>query len=742
MFHRIGILVTAHARAVLAVGMLAVVAAAYLGFSAFGKLQTEGFDDPDSESSRAAVVLAEEFGGSADYLFVVSADAGTVDDGAAATAGQDLTQRLLDDPGLTRVESYFDTSAPSMRSVDGRHALISASATDGEDEREPAEVLEEYGADLDGATVSIGGAEAVGEDVGSQIGRDLGLAESIAIPLIMVLLVLAFGNVVGALVTLGVGMAAILGTFAELSVLGSVTDVSIYAVNLTTGLGLGLAVDYGLLMVARVREERAAGRDHRAAVITAVETAGRTIVFSATTVTAALASLLVFPLYFLRSFAYAGIGVMVITAFSAAVLLPAGLTLLERRIDAWRVPGVNGIRGGAAPSWARLTRFVVRRPVATAVPVLAVLALMAVPLLGISFGTPDDRVLPTSATSRQAGDLLREEFAGDGSSPVQAVARDRIGEQALASYAAELSRIDGVVRVDTRLGSFTDGGPTEQGPPAAAHPQADGAELVSVVSDLDTRSPEARDLVQEVRDNPTSQHLGVLVGGNTAELKDSMAAIGGKLPIAVAWMTVTTFVILFLFTGSVVQPVRALLFNVIGLAATLGAMVWVFQEGHLSGVLGFTPLPMDMSMMVLLFCVAFGLSMDYEVFVMGRIKEMHDRGLDTEQAVIAGLAHSGRIVSTAAALIAISFFAFLVSSVSFIQFLGLGTGLAILIDATLVRGVLLPAGIRLLGDRAWWAPAPLRALHRRFGLSEAAPAGPVGREPVPAGTAPARDRSR
>jgi RND superfamily putative drug exporter len=374
--------------------------------------------------------------------------------------------------------------------------------------------------------------------------------------------------------------------------------------------------------------------------------------------------------------------------------------------------------------------------------VLAVLALMAVPLLGISFGTPDDRVLPTSATSRQAGDLLREEFAGDGSSPVQAVAGERIGEQELAAYAAELSGIDGVVRVDTRLGSFTDGSPTEQGSPAAAHPQADDAELVSVVSDLDTRSPEARELVQEVRENPTSQDLGVLVGGNTAELKDSMGAIGGGLPIAVAWMTVTTFVILFLFTGSVVQPVRALLFNAIGLAATLGAMVWVFQEGHLSGVLGFTPLPMDMSMMVLLFCVAFGLSMDYEVFVMGRIKEMHDRGLDTEQAVIAGLAHSGRIVSTAAALIAISFFAFLVSSVSFIQFLGLGTGLAILIDATLVRGVLLPAGIRLLGDRAWWAPAPLRALHRRFGLSEAVPAGSGGREPVPAGTAPAGDRSR
>ncbi|WP_322938173.1 MMPL family transporter [Nocardioides bizhenqiangii] len=718
MFHRIGILVTTRARLVLAVGLLAVLAAGYLGVTAFGKLQTEGFADPESESSRAATALADEFGGAADYLFVVSPESGTVDDGAAAAAGRELTEQLRADGRLEVLASYFETDAPSMRSTDGRHALITASAVD--DETEPADILDAYEGETDGATVRIGGAEATGEQVGAQIGADLGLAESIAIPLILILLVLAFGNVVGALVTLSVGIIAILGTFAELSLLGSVTDVSIYAVNLTTGLGLGLAVDYGLLMVARVREERTR-RDHAAAVVRAVETAGRTIVFSATTVALALTALLVFPQYFLRSFAYAGVGVMLITAFSATVLLPAALTLLGDRIDKLRVPGVRGIRGEEAPTWARLARFVTRRPVLTAVPVLGVLALMAVPLLGISFGTPDDRVLPTSASSRQVGDLLREDFAADGSSSIDVVTTDRVSDETLASYAVELSRLPDVARVDTRLGSFTDGASTDAGPPPAPEPPGVTAERVAVVSDLDTRSTEARDLVESVRDVPDPGGTEALVGGPTAELRDNMGAIGDRLPIAVGWMVITTFVVLFLFTGSVVQPLRALVLNGIGLSATLGAMVWVFQDGHLSGLLGFTPLPMDTSMMVLLFCVAFGLSMDYEVFVLARIKEMRDSGLDNVEAVVHGLAHTGRIVSTAAALIAISFFAFLVSDVSFIQFFGLGTGLAILIDATLIRGVLLPAGIRLLGEAAWWAPRPLRALHRRVGVADSVP---------------------
>ncbi|WP_435771222.1 MMPL family transporter [Nocardioides sp. SYSU DS0651] len=730
MFDAIGRLVTTRARSVLGLGLVAVLVSGFLGVSAFGKLQTDGFADPDSESSRAAAVLADRFEASADYLFVVSADTGGpggVDDPAASAAGRELTERLRADDRLADVTSYFDSGAPPLRSADGRHALVTASIAPGE-EADAAGILDDYRSDEGAVSVQVGGSEVVGEEIGAQIGSDLALAESIAIPLILVLLVLAFGNVVGALVTLGVGLLAILGTFAELSVLGSVTDVSVYSVNLTTGLGLGLAVDYGLLMVARVREERAARRGHEAAVARAVATAGRTIVFSATTVAVALASLLVFPMYFLRSFAYAGVGVMLITAFSAVVVLPAGLTLLGDRIDAWRVPGVRGIRGEEAPAWARLARYVARRPVLSALPVVAGLAVMAVPLAGIEFGSPDDRVLPTSASSRQAGDLLRDEFAGDGATPIEVVTTSRVRDAELADYAADLSRLPGAERVDTRVGSFVDGSLVAD-LPATVGP-GEGADRLAVVTDLDTRSEEAWALVRDVRETPGPAGAEALVGGSTAELHDQMEAIGDRLPLVLGWLVLSTVVILFLFTGSVVQPVRALLLNAVGLAATLGAMVWVFQEGHLADVLGFTPQPMDSSMMVLLFCVAFGLSMDYEVFVLGRIKEMRDSGLDNEQAMVHGLAHTGRIVSTAAALIAISFFAFLVSSVSFIQFFGLGTGLAILIDATLVRGVLLPAGVRLLGDAAWWAPQSLRRLHRRIGLSDSPAA------PLPAAEAP------
>lgn len=710
MFRWIGELVTSRARRVVTLGLLGVVLAGVVGVGAFGKLRTEGFDDPGSESSRAAALLDERFSGAADYVFVVEAADGDVDTAVSSGAGAALTERVRADPGLAEVRSYFDERREPLRSTDGRYAVITAAVAPGA-EADPAAVLEDYQGESGPISVDVGGAEIVGEEIGAQIGRDLALAESIAIPLILVLLVLAFGNVVGALITLAVGLAAILGTFAELSILGSSTDVSIYAVNLTTGLGLGLAVDYGLLMVARVREERAAGHAHAVAVRRAVETAGRTIAFSATTVAVALAALLVFPMYFLRSFAYAGIGVMLITAFSAVVVLPAALTLLGDRIDAWRVPGIRGIRGEEAPAWARLARFVIRRPLLSALPVLAGLLLVAVPLAGIELGTPDDRVLPTSASSRQAGDVLRSAFAGDGTHPIEVVTTSAVDDDTLAAYADHLAKLPGVVRVDVRPG--------------------EDAVLLAVVTDLDPRSAAARDLVDLVREQPAPAGTDALVGGASAQLHDQMTGIGERLPLVAGWLVLTTLVILFLFTGSVVQPVRALLLNAVGLGATLGAMVWVFQDGHLSGALGFTPQPMDSSMMVLLFCVAFGLSMDYEVFVMGRVKEMRDAGMSNDEALVHGLAHTGRIVSTAAALIAISFFAFLVSSVSFIQFFGLGTGLAILIDATLVRGVLLPASIRLLGERSWWAPAALRALHRRIGLSEAMPE--PDRTPVPVG---------
>lgn len=377
---------------------------------------------------------------------------------------------------------------------------------------------------------------------------------------------------------------------------------------------------------------------------------------------------------------------------------------------------MRGIRGDAAPFWAGVATFAMRRPLVAGLPVVALLLLAAAPLLNVQFGTPDDRVLPVSTEVRQVGDAMREEFGGGDTNALSVVTTSGVEAGPLADYAAALSQVPHVTQVDSGAGTFVDGARVATSPADARFTRPD-AQRLNVLTDLDRNSPEARDLVDRVREVPAP--TTALVGGQVAELRDSLASIGSRLPVAVGWIVLTTFVLLFLFTGSIVQPLRALLSNVLSLAATLGLMVFVFQDGHFSGLLGFTPAPLDVSMLLLLFCITFGLSMDYEVFVISRIKELHDRGATTEQAVVEGLARTGRLVTTAAALISISFLAFVTSDVRFIQFFGLGAGLAILIDATLVRGVLVPVAMRLLGPAAWFAPKPLRVVHARFGLAEA-----------------------
>ncbi|MFQ6399069.1 MMPL family transporter [Nocardia sp. KC 131] len=720
MFERLGGFTVRHARWILVVGVFALLAGGVVGATAFSKMQPGGQEDPNAQSSAATSRLADKFGADTDYVFLIGAKTGTVDDAGVADLGRDLARRLAADDRLTNVVSYWDTGSPAMRAQDGTAAVVLAgsSAADAADkEKAAASIVDEYRADSPVAQIRIGGSSAIFHSITEQIGKDLGLAEAVAVPLILALLVLAFGNVIAALLTLVVGGIAILGTFTELAILGSVTDVSIYAVNLTTGLGLGLAVDYGLLMVSRFRERRAAGAQPSDAVVAAVSTAGRTIVFSAATVVAALSALVIFPQYFLRSFAYGGIGVVGISAVAAVVVLPALLAVLGERTDAWRVPGVRGIRGAATPFWAGVARFAMRRPALAGVPVVAVLLLAAAPLLSVRFGAPDDRVLPASTEVRQVGDAMRADFGGGNANALSVVTTAGVAADPLTDYARNLSRVEHVTQVDSSAGTFVRG---EQGAtsPADARFARPDAQRLAVLTDLDLDSSAARDLVDRVRAVPSPAGSSALIGGQAAELRDSLASIGSKLPVAIGWIVLTTFVLLFLFTGSIVQPLRALLSNVLSLAATLGVMVFIFQEGHLSGLIGFTPAPLDVSMLLLLFCITFGLSMDYEVFVISRIKEMRDNGASAADSVVEGLARTGRLVTTAAALISISFLAFTTSDVRFIQFFGLGAGLAILIDATLVRGVLVPVAMRLLGRAAWYAPRPMRLMHARVGLAE------------------------
>jgi putative drug exporter of the RND superfamily len=400
------------------------------------------------------------------------------------------------------------------------------------------------------------------------------------------------------------------------------------------------------------------------------------------------------------------------------VVLPALLAVLGRRVNAGKLPWSRAVRGEASAWWGRLAHVVMRRPALTALPVAALLVFAASPLLNVAFGTPDEQVLRSSAASRQVADALVGNFPGNASSPIDIVTTGPVQPTALAAYATQLSQLPGVVRVDSSAGTFAHGTAAPAGPANARLGTPDGQRL-TVTSSVATKSAAAQDLVRDIRALPGPGGVAVQVTGVDAGLIDTIHSIGHRLPLAILLVVLTTFVVLFLFTGSVVQPLRSLVLNALSLSATLGVLTWIFQDGHLSGLLDFTARPMDTSMTVLLLCIAFGLSVDYEVFVLSRIKELHDRGEGTPVAVSHGLSRTGRIVSTAAVLLAVSFFAFLGGTVSFLQLFGLGSGLAILIDATLVRGVLVPAAMRVLGRASWYSPGPLRWVHRRIALSEA-----------------------
>ncbi|WP_436980025.1 MMPL family transporter [Streptomyces sp. enrichment culture] len=730
VFDRIAELAIRRPRLVLIAAFVAVLVMGAVGGGAFEKLRGGGFDDPASSSTRAGEIIEEKFGGGTNLILLAGAPEG-VDDPAARESGEALLAELRAEEHLANIVSYWDTGSPDLRSRDGKGAIVLVHVAGDETELQENTdaVIDTYTGTYDGTlTVRAGGGAAVGSDMSTQVVDDLILAEIIAVPLVLLLLLVVFGSVVAALLPLVIVVIAIAGTFAQLAVLGSITEVSISATNLTTALGLGLGVDYALLMTSRFREQLAAGARVEDAVRQTVSTAGRTVAFSAATVAAALGTLLVFPQYFLRSIGYAGVGVVVIAAVSTLFVMPALFMILGHRVNKGRMPWAkSGVRDAGGSLWGRLARTVMRRPVLTALPVLAVLVAATAPLLGITFGVPDERVLPADAESRQVSEALRNDFDGNDDAAVHVVIDRGVGQDELAAYAVELSALPGVVRVETSVGTFTEGesAATAPGNPGLGRPDA---ERITLVSGLAPASDAAQDLVREVRAVNGPDGSRPLVGGSDAALIDSKDSIGERIPLALGLIAVTTFILLFLFTGSVVQPLRALVLNMITLGATLGVMTWIFQDGNLSPLLGFTPQPMEVAMTVLMFCIAFGLSMDYEVFITSRIRELHDAGADNETAVADGLGHTGRIVTAAALLLAVSFFAFGTSQISFMQMFGLGSGLAILLDAVVVRGVLVPASMRLLGRWNWYAPGPLRAIHARIGLRE----GGTAPEPAPA----------
>ena len=741
IMRRLGHVVTRYRWAVLVVTMLLLPVAAVLGGPVKGRLSSGGFSDEASESKRAATVLEEVFEtGSPNVVLLVTAAEGTagVDDPAVVERGQALTAELGATPHLSDAVSYWSIgNAPPLRSTDGRQALVLGRVAGDEDAlREAADGIAERfeGRDDGVVTVGVGGFGETFRTITEQAEADLQKAELLSMPVTLLLLLVVFGSAVAAALPLGVGIVAVLGTFLVLTVFTSFTQVSVFALNLTTAMGLGLAIDYSLFIVSRFREELAAGRGRDGALLRTMQTAGRTVAFSAFTVAISLAALLVFPLAYLRSFAYAGVGVVALAAVGALVVLPAILAVLGERVDKGRVRLPGRRRRTAAESdasvtggfWYRRAHAVMRRPLPVAIVVVLVLVVLGLPFLHFTAGQADDRVLPEGTPVRAVHDALRTNFSSSESTAVSVVSEpgSTVDPAAVDAYAGRLSTLPGVARVDALTGYYIGGARVKDADVLsqrfANRGDGPGGTWLSVVPSIEPYSEAGEALVADLRGEEAP--FPVLVGGLTADLVDSKASLGRRLPLALGVIVVATFVLLFLMTGSVVVPLKALVLNLLSLSATFGMLVWVFEDGHLSGLLGFTPTgSIAVSTPILLFCIAFGLSMDYEVFLLSRIKEEYDLGESNEEAVAVGLEKTGSIVTAAALLLAVVFVAFATAEVSVVKVFGVGLTLAVLVDAFLIRTLLVPAFMKMAGRLNWWAPRSLRRFHLRYGIWETDP---------------------
>ncbi|MFC6010436.1 MMPL family transporter [Nocardia lasii] len=701
-------------RTVVAVVVLILVLAGLGGASLQQRLSGGGFWDADAESARAAQVLGSEYTTGTPNVVVlidVPAEAGTVDSPAVVAAGQRLTAELGRVPGVRSVSSYWSTgSSEFLRNGDRTRALTAVDIPGDElvVDKVVTELLDTYrDRDYDMLRLRLGGAAVAYHDVTVQLAHDLKVSEAVTVPILLLLLVLIFGSLIAAGLPLLLGLVSIVGTFGILRLLTEITPVSSYALNLTTVLGLGLGIDYSLLLVSRFREERATGSTVPVAVTTTVRTAGRTVLFSAATIVIAMSAMLIFPMPFLRSLAAACLSVTLLAALATVTLLPALLMLFGHRIDALDLRrGVGRLLRRPRPEprapedgfWYRTARRVTARPLVFGGAALLIVALLGLPFTGLSLGLTDDRALPTTVESRQVGDVLRAEFPATTAGQFDVVVHGPITPAELTALTAHITDLPHVRAVRTQ-------------------PGATGAHLV-VLPDVDPYSDEAKTLLDDIRASPAPAPL--LIGGATAENADTIASLTDRLPLAITLIAVAMIVLLFAFTGSVIIPVKAVLLNVLSLSATFGAMVYIFQEGHLKWLVGdFTetghlaaPIP------VLVFCLAFGLSMDYEVFLLSRIAEEYRVRGNTADAVAYGLERTGRIVTAAAALMAIVCLGLAFSQVTFTKLMGVGLALAVLMDATIIRGVLVPALMRLLGEANWWAPAFLRRAHSRIAIRE------------------------
>jgi trehalose monomycolate/heme transporter len=714
---------------ILVIALLAAVLGGVWGTTIFARAQTAGgFDAPNSQSQYEATLAARAFGRDAgDVVVLYSSKTLTAQAPAFRSAVTSAIGALP--PGTVESSAtYWSTGSPRFVSASGHQTYAVLELAGGSDTARQASydaIKTRLGAP--GLRSQVGGVVPTNETIDQQTTVSITRAEGLSFPVLLVLLLVIFGSLTAACLPLAVGALGILGSFTALRLLTIVTGVSVFSLNITTILGLGLGIDYGLFLVTRFREELRQQPTVEDAVTRTVATAGRTVLVSGVTVGIVLASLMLFPETILRSIGYGGVATVIIDMIAALTVLPALLAVLGPKVNSLRIRRSAG-RPAAdeAGGWYRLAHSVMRRPLLYAVPIVLLLLGLGSPFLGVTWGGVDATALPSTAAPRLVTEALNRDFPGNPTAPIEAIVAFRgpaAGSPAraadLAAYVGRLKHVAGVT----------------------------GAQVTGVRGDVarvdlsyrpGPYTPQAQAIVRQVRDVAAPPGATALIGGQTAALDDELASIGHTLPWMALAVLLATFLLLFLAFGSLILPLEAIAANVLSLSAMYGVVTWIFADGHLSGLLGFTSDgTISPTIPVLMFAIMFGLSMDYEVFLISRIRERYAMTGDNTAAIASGLQRTGGVITSAALLLIIVIGLFSLSDITFIKLLGVGMIVALVLDATLVRLLLVPATMRLLGDANWWAPAPLRRLYARYGIREDDGPGPAQvaePEPEPART--------
>jgi RND superfamily putative drug exporter len=707
MFEKLATFVYANGRRVLMLAVVGAVVAAVFGAGVSKHLSPYGVDDPATQSVQAKNHFQAATGRQIDPGVVALVASGDVRSPAARQRVESVAAELGAQPDVASVQSFYTTHDPAMVARNGRSTYVVAYFKARSDLQisDDAKLIESrFSSQHD---VKLGGDAIANAQVNTQVGNDLAHAELLAFPFIFLLSLIFFRSVVASLLPPLLGGLAIVGTFFLLRLVSTFTDLNVFALNLTTGLGLGLAIDYSLFIVSRYREEAARDGFGLDALRRTLQTAGRTVLFSSVTVAFSVAALTIFPQPFLYSMGIAGAIVALLAATLALTVLPALLAVLGPRVNALsperlRRAAERDARAARSGAWYRLAQFVTRRPARVAIASAAVLVALGIPFTQIRFITADARVLPQNASAHQVQTALDAQFPPNRTTPLEVV----VGASASSSAVRSLSeRIAGLPDVSA------------VGP---AQPASRGTSLLQVAPVHGPLTGSTEQLVRNVRAIHTPYYLGV--AGETASYLDLEHSLGAHLPVALAIVIAATLIVLFLMTGSVVLPLKAIAMNALNLSAVFGILVLIFQHGNLQGLLGYHSVgALDATQPILLFAIGFGLATDYGVFLLARIKEAHDAGAPNSEAVALGLERTGRIVTSAALLFAVAVGAFATSQIVFIKELGIGTALAVLLDASIVRALLVPSLMELLGSANWWAPRPLRRLYERIGLRETAP---------------------